>query len=168
MKIIKELQNRQAAYNTRRHFLKTCTTGLGGMALASLFGCSNLSTDSFDPEAIQKAVLQKLSHFAPKAKRVIYMHMAGSPSQLELFDYKPMLEKLHNQPCPESLTKRKKVCLHLWYTYDVRATGKVLSSTVNLVLGYLIYCPIFQKWSMKFVSLKHCIQKNSTMLLHNL
>lgn len=47
-------------------------------------------------------------HFAPKAKRVIYLHMAGAPSQLELFDYKPELQKLHNQPCPESFLEGKK------------------------------------------------------------
>jgi hypothetical protein len=108
MKIYQEAKDRQAAYNTRRHFLKTCTTGLGGIALASLFGCSNLSPGTYDADKVQEALLKKLSHYAPKAKRVIYLHMAGSPSQLELFDYKPTLEQLHNQPCPQSLLEGKK------------------------------------------------------------
>lgn len=50
----------------------------------------------------------KFPHFAGKAKRVIYLHMAGSPSQLELFDYKPELAKLHNLDCPPSLLEGKK------------------------------------------------------------
>ncbi|MEL6926001.1 MAG: DUF1501 domain-containing protein, partial [Bacteroidota bacterium] len=50
----------------------------------------------------------KKPHFAPKAKRVIYLHMAGGPSQLELFDYKPALEKLHGKECPPSLLEGKR------------------------------------------------------------
>lgn len=103
MKLIQELQHRKADINTRRHFLKTCTTGLGAMALGYL-GCSTATTvlpsNNHDDSL--------LSHYYPKAKRVIYLHMAGSPSQLELFDYKPTLQSLHDQLCPESLLKGKK------------------------------------------------------------
>lgn len=54
-----------------------------------------------------KPLAPKSPHFAPKAKRIIYLHMAGAPSQLELFDYKPELHKLHGQDCPQSLLKGK-------------------------------------------------------------
>src|SRR5207237_9724190 len=48
------------------------------------------------------------SHFPAKAKHVIYLHMAGSPSQLDLFDNKPKLIELNGQPCPESLFKKER------------------------------------------------------------
>jgi hypothetical protein len=106
--IFQEAREAKAKLNTRRHFLKTCTTGLGAMAFASILGC-NLS----DKQAsnFQNPLLNLdgiLPHFAPRAKRVIYLHMAGSPSQLELFDYKPTLNKLHDQPCPPSLLAGKR------------------------------------------------------------
>src|SRR5690606_8164527 len=47
-------------------------------------------------------------HFAPRAKRVIFLHMAGAPSQLELFDYKPDLQRLNGELCPESLLEGKR------------------------------------------------------------
>ncbi|MFK7767370.1 MAG: DUF1501 domain-containing protein [Mariniblastus sp.] len=82
---------------TRRHFLKSCTTGLGGMYLASqansLRGDETLSGN---PRGI---------HIPPKAKRVIYLHMIGAPSQLELFDYKPELKKYDGKDCPAEYLK---------------------------------------------------------------
>ncbi len=74
---------------TRRHFLARCGVGLGGMALGSLIGGNLLAEDreNLNPMAARQP------SFAPKAKSVIYLHMAGSPSQLELFDYKPVLKK---------------------------------------------------------------------------
>ena len=105
MNILQEAQRIQAAYHTRRHFLRTCTTGLGGMAL-SLMGCNSIIDDSANLLPTEK-LASNLQHFAPKAKRVIYLHMAGAPSQLELFQYKPKLQRLDGQPCPESLLKGK-------------------------------------------------------------
>src|SRR5690349_19236449 len=95
---------------SRRHFLKESAVGLGAIALGMLGGCgpspasSNLisSTNALDP------MLPRSPHFPGKAKRVIYLHMAGAPSQLELFDYKPELQKLHNQLCPPSLLEGKR------------------------------------------------------------
>ncbi len=96
-----------AQFHTRRHFIKSCTTGLGGMAMSSLFGFNLMARDSGGVGA-EEAILENLAHFAPKAKRVIFLHMAGAPSQLELFDYKPELEKLNNQLCPPSLLEGKR------------------------------------------------------------
>jgi hypothetical protein len=90
---------------TRRHFLKQCTTGLGAMALGSLTGFRPATSES----AISTgSLLTQVPHFAPTAKRVIFLHMAGAPSQLELFDYKPELQKLNGQLCPESLLDGKR------------------------------------------------------------
>ena len=105
MKIFKEANDRRLQFETRRHFLKTCSTGLGGFALASLMGCGG--KNDFSSKSIQESIESGLSHFAPKAKRVIYFHMAGAPSQLELFDYKPVLEKMHGEPCPLSFVEGK-------------------------------------------------------------
>ncbi len=92
---------------TRRHFLKQCTTGMGAMALGTL-GAFGTPRAAGATSPVVAALNDKLPHFAPTAKRVIFLHMAGAPSQLELFDYKPELEKLHLQQCPESLLEGKR------------------------------------------------------------
>ena len=76
--------------------------GLGSVALASLTG-GGVSAGPIKGSLDRG--LPGLPHFAPKAKRVIFLCMAGGPSHLETFDYKPVLEKLHGQPMPVSYTK---------------------------------------------------------------
>ena len=104
MDFFNEARKRRLEFTTRRHFLKKCTTGLGGIALASLLGQQNLLGKTLDGNPVS----DMLPHFVAKAKRVIYLHMAGAPSQLELFDYKPELLKLHDLDCPRSLLEGKK------------------------------------------------------------
>ena len=96
------LRHEQLLHRTRRHFLRDCTSGLGALWLAfqggRAWGASGgVVRDGAGP----------MSPVAPPApgrvRRVIYLHMAGSPSQLELFDYKPELERLDGQDCPASL-----------------------------------------------------------------
>ena len=98
MNLFQHLRTEELRYVTRRHFLKDCSAGLGSMWLASQAygaGGSGIVHDPSNP-------LNVLSpSFAPKAKRVIYLHMVGAPSQLELFDYKPALEKLDGKDCPQ-------------------------------------------------------------------
>jgi hypothetical protein len=108
MDIYQEFQYRKLQHETRRHFLKKCTSGLGAVALGSLMGCEPFSGKEEGIEKSAKMTADKLAHFAPKAKRIIYMHMSGGPSQLELFDYKPELVKLHGLDCPASLLEGKK------------------------------------------------------------
>jgi hypothetical protein len=91
---------------TRRHFLAKCSTGLGAMWLSSLgqsaFGAgAPLVKDAARPLAPTPPLLPG------KAKRVIYLHMAGAPSQHELFDYKPELKKLDGQECPQEFLEGK-------------------------------------------------------------
>jgi hypothetical protein len=90
---------------TRRCFLRQSGVGLGGVALAGL-----LDKDLFAAPAAKTVnpLSPKPPHFAPKAKHVISLHMAGAPPQLELFDYKPALQKMNGQPCPESLFKKER------------------------------------------------------------
>ncbi len=107
---------------SRRHFLFESAAGLGAAALGILGGgCSSkrsMLEMSLDPMA------PRSPHFPAKAKSVIYLHMAGAPSQLELFDYKPELQKLHNQPCPPSLMEGKRFAF-------IRGTPKMLGPQAN-------------------------------------
>ena len=81
----------------RRRFLTRLGMGMGGAALGSL-----LIPDLFGSN--EKEIFNEgLPHFAPKAKRIIYLFQNGAPSQLDLFDYKPMLQKMHGQDLPDSI-----------------------------------------------------------------
>lgn len=101
---------RKIEEQTRRHFLKSCSLGLGGLALSSLMGsCNRSQSGTFLPLEVGKNPLSpKPPHFPGKVKNVIYLHMAGAPSQLELFDYKPDLKKLDGLECPASLLDGKR------------------------------------------------------------
>ena len=87
----------QIKQTSRRSFFSSCGIGFGGIALASLM----------HGEFMQKGLTaaEGKPHFAPRAKHVIYLHMIGAPSHLDLFDEKPELVKRHNQPCPPEVTK---------------------------------------------------------------
>ncbi len=90
----------QQYLTNRRHFFGKSAQGIGIAALASLLG-----EDSF---ASEEALLDSVSQFAPKAKRIIYLFQNGGPTHLELFDHKPALKELHNQPVPESYMQGKR------------------------------------------------------------
>ena len=87
---------------TRRQFLGTSGIGLGGIAMASLMGHRSQADVAFDPTVPQ---MPRDTHFAPKAKRVIYLHMTGSPPCLDLFDYKPELVRWDGENCPDQYLK---------------------------------------------------------------
>jgi Protein of unknown function (DUF1501) len=107
-KMIQQAQRESLEFITRRHFLKDCSIGLGSMALSGfLSGCSSPKTGTTSTD-ILNPLAPKAPHFPGKAKSVIYLHMAGAPSQLELFDYKPDLLKLDGQACPPSLLEGKR------------------------------------------------------------
>ena len=91
--------NDLALQQTRRHFLAGCQLGLASMFLGSLRADSGATQDSLAP---------KHPHHAAKAKSVIYLHMAGGPSQLELFDPKPELQKHDGADCPQHLLEGKR------------------------------------------------------------
>jgi hypothetical protein len=99
----------QIQHQTRRHFLTTGSLGLGAAALALLAEDGRAAEDrGGKPPGSQDPLAPKKPHFTPKAKRVIYLHMSGSPPHLDLFDYKPELVKRTGQDCPESLIKGKR------------------------------------------------------------
>ena len=82
---------------TRRQFFGRSATGIGGAALASLLNPQLLMAD------------QSAAHFAPKAKRVIYLFMSGGPSHIDLFDYKPKLKEHHGQELPGSVRMGQRI-----------------------------------------------------------
>jgi hypothetical protein len=85
----------------RRWFLRECGVGVGGMALGSLLAKDRVGAAS----ALSGPMAPRLPHFAPKAKRVIYLFMAGAPSHLDMFDYKPELAKRNGTLPPASILK---------------------------------------------------------------
>lgn len=94
---MREIDKLEDNYN-RRNFLFKASMGFGGLALANLMGSQNLLAADNPSLGILNA-----PHFAPKAKRVIYLFQNGAPSQIDLFDYKPTLNKLQGQELPESV-----------------------------------------------------------------
>ena len=98
------LHHEYARYTTRRHFFRDCAVGLGAIALAELRarGDTPVAHAPGSPLALKKL------HHPPRAKAVIYLHMAGSPSQLDLFDSKPELVKFNGKPCPKEYLEGKR------------------------------------------------------------
>jgi hypothetical protein len=89
------MNNKELLRMTRRHFFQSAGFGIGSLGLASLF----------DEKLLAAGPLAKGLHHAPTAKNVIFLFMAGAPSQLDMFDYKPKLNQYDGQPCPEELIK---------------------------------------------------------------
>lgn len=113
MNLYDTISHTQSSLLTRRHFLSKCNSGLGAIALAQMSGASSVVSGlPMEPRAPM---------IAPKAKRVIYLHMAGSPPQQELFDYKPELIKNHLKDCPAELLEGKTFAF-------IKGTPKLLGS----------------------------------------
>ncbi len=103
--LLNEARLRSLERETRRQFLSRCTTGLGALFLANQLGAS--TTHGLPQHDASNHLNAIQPHLPATAKRVIYLHMIGAPSQLELFDYKPDLERLDGQPCPQSFLEGK-------------------------------------------------------------
>src|SRR5579884_4050877 len=102
---------------TRREFFGRSATGIGAAALAALLGQDRAAAGA----AESTAGLPGLPHFAPKAKRVIYLFQNGAPTHVDLFDYKPQLRALHGRPVPESYFAGRR-----FSTMTGNPTGKLL------------------------------------------
>ena len=103
----------------RRHFLRQCGGGLEAAALACLMGIPARGAEADSPA--QNPLAPRHPHFAPRAKNVIFLFMAGAPSQIDLYDPKPALQRWHGQPLPESMTKDLELAF-------VKPSAKVLAS----------------------------------------
>ena len=124
-RIIQEANAQTMQQLTRRHFFQECVTGMGAMALGSVLGgCNWLGSKDTGSSIHSNPLMAHAPHFAGKAKSVIYIHMAGAPSQLELFDYKPDLMKLDGLDCPQSLLEGKKFAF-------IRGVPKMMGPQAN-------------------------------------
>ncbi len=85
---------------TRRRFLTSGKNLVGGAALMSMLGQSAIGSPTDQPVG---------PHFAPKAKRVIYLHMVGGPAQMDLFDYKPAMQEMYDKDLPDSIRKGQRL-----------------------------------------------------------
>lgn len=102
--IPRQIARQHLAQDTRRHFFSRCGVGVGSMALSSL-----MQRDSAAAlPAMQNPLAPRQPHGTAKAKSIIYLFMAGGPSQLEMWDYKPKLAELSGKPIPESYIKGKR------------------------------------------------------------
>ena len=79
---------------TRRHLLHSASAGFGSLALSGLLGIEQARAAASDPLAV------RAPHFPARAKRVIFLFMHGGPSQVDTFDYKPLLKRDHGKPLP--------------------------------------------------------------------
>jgi hypothetical protein len=101
---------------TRRHFFRQNGFGIGAMALSSLLDGKIFAGDTNPPP--------RGPHFQPKAKNIIYLFMAGAPSQLDLFDHKPKLKQYDGQPIPEEFIKGERFAF-------IKGTPQLLGSPFN-------------------------------------
>ncbi|MCA9058623.1 MAG: DUF1501 domain-containing protein, partial [Planctomycetaceae bacterium] len=119
---------------SRRSLLSSAGVGLGAVALHQLLAATNHATT--DVTHRDRPLAARQPHFAPKARHVIYLHMIGAPSQLDLFDAKPELVRRHNQPCPPEVTRGRDFAFigktstlagSPWKFQQYGASGQVLS-----------------------------------------
>jgi hypothetical protein len=89
---------------TRRHFLRNCQVGLGGLALSLLMNDGARA----DVPPQENPLAPRRPHFSGRARNVIYLHMAGSPPHLDLFDYKPELVRRNGQDCPQEFLRGRR------------------------------------------------------------
>ncbi len=113
------VQHAQLELNTRRTFLTTGMSALGGLWLGAQLAEGSPAAAKIDST---EPMLPRVAPSAPRAKRVIHMHMAGAPSQLELFDYKPQLAALDGQDCPQEFLEGKRFAF-------IRGVPKLLGPT---------------------------------------
>ncbi len=123
--LFNEYRLRMGRLNSRRVFLQQCGLSLGTLALSTILpgGCvpaNDINSNRSQPNSLNP-LDPRNAHFAARAKSVIYLHMAGAPSQFEMFDYKPVLNELHGKECPPSLLEGKRFAF-------IRGTPKMLGS----------------------------------------
>src|SRR3954466_10011819 len=102
-------QHEHALAMTRRHFFRQGAMGLGGAALASLLAEQGAHGAAVPQKQTRYGGLPSLPHFAPKAKRAIYLFMNGGPAQMDLWDYKPKLRERFDKDLPKSLINNQRL-----------------------------------------------------------
>ncbi len=131
----------------RRWFLKECGVGLGAAALADLLGAGGRAETAPQAPGSLNPLAAKTPHFAPKAKRVIFLFMAGAPSHLELFDNKPQLAKFDGTLPPPRVDRRLPRRLHHAQFEVAGARNSRSAGTASAGPSCPSCCPSWVKWS---------------------
>ena len=158
---------------TRRHFLRSLTTSVGAMYLGGMMlpsftrsaRAADLAIDGMPRLDFRRDARTPLSilppQFAARAKRVIYLHMAGAPSQLELFEHKPELARLDGQDCPASFLRASG--LHSSVEFRNFSGRNFLSIRREKAgSGFLTGCRIWKSTLMNFALSSPCAPTSST------
>jgi hypothetical protein len=103
---------------TRRHFFRECGVGLGAISLGSLLADDAAQGAGPERDRATNPLAPRPGHSRPRARNVIYLFMAGGPSQLELFDYKPKLRQYSGEPIPESFVAGRRFAFMDSFTKD--------------------------------------------------
>ena len=111
---------------TRRHFFQECGVGLGAIALGSLLDADRNPARADAPAFVSNPLSSRPGHIPARAKSVIYLFMAGGPSQLDLFDYKPQLQAHSGQPIPDSFIEGRRFAFMDTFT---KAKPKLLGTS---------------------------------------
>src|SRR5689334_16905397 len=107
-----QFDNSQHWMSTRRHFFGAAGLGIGAAALSTILDgrvASAAAKGAAVPDATTAGGLAGLPHFAPRAKRVIYLFQSGGPSQIDLFDYKPRLNEWQGSELPDSVRRGQRL-----------------------------------------------------------
>ena len=156
------LENRRLI--TRRHFFGRTATGIGTAALASLLGKDMSAAARGDSLERPFPGLPTLPHFAPKAKRVIWLFQSGGPSQMDLFDYKPQLDKWRGEDLPDSIRKGQRLTGMTSTQDSFPVVNSVFKFNRQGQSGAWIseILPRPRKWSMISASSSRCTPRRST------
>lgn len=152
--------------SSRREFLANTGYGLGVLSLSGAF-TQGAFAGAAESAAPQDPLAPKAPHFPPKAKSVIWLHMAGAPSSLDLFDYKPELVRLHGQPLPDSFRKNLKTATDggVQALYATKRTWKQYGETGAWVSDLL---PNIATQVDHIAFLKGCKTEGSTHVISSL
>ncbi len=132
---------------TRRHFFEQCGIGVGKIALSTLLTGAAARASSAAGAAAGDPMAPKAPHFPAKAKRVIHLFMAGAPSQLDLFDYKPKLDRARGQA---AFRRRSSAGSGMHSSAPTRPCWARVSSlpgTASRARSSRRCCPTWPKWS---------------------
>jgi hypothetical protein len=148
-------------YETRRQFLGKGVNAVGWAAFASLLG---LDRGSSAAPVGAGGGLPGLAHFAPKAKRVIYLHMVGGPSQMDLYDYKPKMADFYDKDLPESVRMGQRLTTMTSGRSGSRSRLRSTSSpsTARAACGSRSSCRTRRRWSTRCASSGACTPRPST------
>ena len=142
----------------RRRFFRNCAGGLGTIALWHLLAAEGRTAENRQPA---NPMLVRPPHFKPRARNVIFLFMAGAPSQLDLMDPKPVMKKWHGQPVPASLLADLQDPL-IKGSATVMASPREFQRYGQAGMEFSDFLPTPGRWPMSFVSCARCTPIRAT------